>query len=174
MNDPVPGLVHDFHERLAYSEAGSHEPFWDAVYRKAFPNLVSHTPCPGDFASQRMGIDRVIVLSSGDILKIDEKKRERQYEDVLLEYLANDMSGAPGWIEKDLAIDYLAYAFMPTRKCLLLPWLTLRRVWAGYGKRWLNTHPIIKAQNKNYKTLSVAVPIAELQSAVSKAMLVTL
>ena len=68
-------MEHEFTDEREFSEAASSEPFWDAVYRQAFPNLVSHMPCPGDFASQRMGIDRVLLLSNGKTLTIDEKKR---------------------------------------------------------------------------------------------------
>jgi hypothetical protein len=98
-------MIHDFKERLEFSESASGEPFWDAIYRKAFPGMVSHMPCPGDTQSQRLGIDRLILLSSGRVLAIDEKKREQDYNDILLEYLSNDSTGAPGWIEKELQID---------------------------------------------------------------------
>ena len=80
-----PSMIHNFDDDLAFSEVASFEAFWDAVYRKAFPNMVSHMPCPGDFASQRMGIDRIILLSNGKTLAIDEKKRREVYDDVLLD-----------------------------------------------------------------------------------------
>ena len=112
------------------------EEFWSAIYNKAFPNLVNMMACPGDYASQRMGIDRVLLLSNGKVLKIDEKKREKEYNDILLEYLSNDQTNAPGWIEKDLAIDYLAYAFIQSRRCYLFPWAILRRAWMDNRQDW--------------------------------------
>jgi hypothetical protein len=62
------GLTHNFEEEVKWSEASSDEPFWEAIYKKAFPNMVNHMLCSGDFQSQRMGVDRSILLSSGRTL----------------------------------------------------------------------------------------------------------
>lgn len=165
-------MIHNFNERLAWSEQGSTEPFWDAVYRKAFPNLVNHMQCLGDTASQRMGIDRLIHLSNGRTLYVDEKKREKDYGDILLEYVSVDRTGAPGWMEKDLAIDYLAYAVMPCHRCYLFPWLMLRRAWLHYREQWIGKYKTCPAKNGSYTTLSVAVPTAIVLGAVKQAMLI--
>ena len=82
--------INDFHEDLAYSEEASEEEFWDAIYRKAFPDMISHMPCPCKGPGQKLGIDRVIQLISSKTLYIDEKKRRDVWDDVLLEYLSND------------------------------------------------------------------------------------
>lgn len=163
---------HDFQAKLLYSQTASDELFWDAVYRKAFPDLVNHMVCAGDTISQRMGIDRVIHLSNGRNLRIDEKKRDKVYPDILLEIVSNDRTGAPGWIEKSLYIDYLAYAFMPTRKVYLFDWLMLRRAWGFYGEQWKKQYRRLTAQNPNYKTISIAVPIGVLQKAVQTAAVI--
>lgn len=171
--------IHDFRDQLAYSEQASYEPFWNAVYRKAFPNMINHMMCPGDTRSQRMGIDRVLFLANGMTIAIDEKKRKEVYTDVLLEYLSVDATGAPGWINKDLAIDYLAYAFMPTKKCYLFPWQILRRSWVRYGDEWIEKGKQRKdgfkhvcAKNNGYMTHSVAVPIDVLQKTLSIAAII--
>ena len=93
MNRMNESLVHDFRERLSWSEEASTEPFWNAVYHKAFPNLVNHMQCIGDTVSQRMGIDRVLFLTNGKTLYVDEKKRQREYNDILLEYISVDTTG---------------------------------------------------------------------------------
>ena len=80
-----------------------------------------------------------------------------------------DTTGAPGWIEKDLAIDYLAYAFMPSRTVYLFDWLMLRRAWGQFGDEWKRKYKIPPAQNNGYKTHSVAVPIKVLRNAVALA-----
>lgn len=167
-------VIHDFRERLAYSEAASDELFWDAIYRKAFPNMVSHMTASGNTQSQRMGIDRVILLANGKTLFIDEKKREREYSDILLEYVSVSTTGAPGWIEKDLSIDYLAYAFMPTKRVYLYPWEMLRRAWTNYSQTWRDEYQIVEAKNVGYSTFSVAVPIPVLNKAVSTACIIQL
>lgn len=164
--------IHDFQEQLAQSELPADEAFWDNAYRKAFPNLVNHMPCPGDTQSQRMGIDRLILLANGRVLRIDEKKRYVTRDDVLLEYLSNDATGAPGWIEKDLVIDYLAYAFMPSRRVYLFDWCLLRRAWSHYRETWKKQYSIPPAQNKGYRTHSVAVPVDVLTRAIALAAII--
>jgi hypothetical protein len=165
--------THDFRERLAWSEEKSCEPFWEAVYRKAFPNMVGHMLCGGSNDNQRRGVDRVIQLANGHTLYVDEKKRAKDYTDILLEYVSVSTTGAPGWMDKDLAIDYLAYAFMPSKRVYLFPWHMLRRAWLHHRDEWIEKYyPPIKAQNNGYETLSVAVPIKELRAAVHHASLI--
>jgi len=119
-----------------------------------------------------MGIDRIIMLANGQSISIDEKKRGKVYGDILLEYISVDTTGAPGWIEKDLVIDYLAYAFIPSKRCYLFPWLLLRRAWRQFGEGWKEKYCKIIAQNNGYQTISVAVPIEILQAAVASACVI--
>lgn len=172
-------VIHDFQERLQWSEAKGYEPFWEAVYKKAFPNLVNHMLCSGDTDSQRQGVDRLLFLSNNMTLRIDEKKRNVTYPDILLEYISVDTTGAPGWMDKDLAIDYLAYAFIPTKQCYLYPWPLLRRAWIRYrdewiakGKRKQEGFRIVPGKNRNYTTWSVVVPIVVLQAALRSAIVI--
>lgn len=162
--------MHDFKEDLAYSNSASDAGFWDAVYRKAFPNIVNHMVCDGDHDSQRQGIDRLILLSNGQVLKIDEKKRRSEWADICIEYAHTN--GKPGWIEKDLAIDYLAYAFMASKRCYLFPWAMLKRAWGHYGKSWKSKYQTVRSENRGYTTLSIAVPIEVLRRAVSQACVI--
>ena len=166
--------VHGFRERLQWSEDASDEPFWDAIYEKAFPNMVWHQACTGNTEGQHRGVDRLVYFANDKVLRIDEKKRQAVYDDILLEYLSVDTTGAPGWIEKDLAIDYLAYAFMPTQRVYLFDWPMLRRAWQHYGEGWKAEYPHIEAQNNGYKTHGVAVPIPVLRDAVSLARIIQL
>lgn len=165
-------IKNDFRLDLAYSQVSSEEDFWQAVYRKAFPNLVNQMACPGDHESQRMGIDRIILLSNGMTIKIDEKKRRTEYKDILLEFLSNDKTGALGWVEKNLAINYIAYAFMESRRVYLLDWQMLKRVWLKFGDEWKRTYKIVKAPNSQYTTHSVAVPIDVLLSKIKSATII--
>ncbi len=163
-------LTHDFHERLAFSQAASDEPFWEAVYRKAFVGFKRMEQIDGD----RDGTDRIVHLDNGDGIRVDEKKREKVYQDIILEHISNTVSETPGWIEKDLTIDYLAYAFMPIKRVYLFPWLMLRRAWDHYGEEWKATYRMIRAKNKGYWTFSVAVPIDVLTKAVVNAAIIQL
>lgn len=166
--------LHDFHERLCMSQTVSDEPFWTEIYRKAFVGYVGCLPVLEDSPAQRMGIDRFVILSSGQELRIDEKKREEVWPDILLEYLSNDQTNAPGWMEKELHIDYIAYAFMPAKRVHLYPWHLLRRAWEKHGSAWKQTYKKIPAKNAGYTTWSVAVPIAVLEQAVQEASVIQL
>lgn len=166
--------TNDFRTDLGYSIEASDEPFWDAIYRKAFPDMVGHMPVSARSQAQYLGIDRVVTLASGKTLYIDEKKRRKDYGDILLEFVSVDKTSAPGWIEKDLQIDYLAYAFMPSQRVYLFPWEMLRRAWRQWGSIWKQTYAPVKAPNKDYNTWSVPVPIEKLRAAVSTACVIQL
>lgn len=166
--------THDFQERLEFSNNAGHEGFWDAIYRKAFPDMIFHKLCEGKTQGQYLGIDRVIYLSSGKTLYIEEKKRSQVYPDILLEYISNDSTNTPGWIEKKLIIDYLAYAFLPSKICYLFDWPILRRAWMCFKNEWKSQYPLVVAQNPGYKTLSIPVPIEILSRAISDSRIIQL
>lgn len=166
----------DFRHDLEYSNAQSDLPFWERFYRQAFPTAIEIIDCAKDMACQRVGIDRKIKLAVGQILKIDEKKRRKDYGDILLEYISVDTTGALGWIEKDLGIDYIAYACMESLRVYLLPFPLLRLAWTEYsdcwkeyGKERKNGFRICPTDNPGYRTWSVAVPTDILYNAIVEA-----
>ena len=166
--------VSDFNDDLDYSMAASDESFWDAVYLRAFPDMAVSIPNPVLSQSQMLGIDRVIHLKSGRTLYVDEKKRRGTWDDILLEYRSNDNTGAQGWMNKQLLIDYLAYAFMDTKVIYVMDWLSLRRVWIENGLKWSTQFKTITAKNKGYNTLSLAVPIQTLMESINNSIKIQL
>lgn len=114
-----------------------------------------------------------MTLKSGKTLTVDEKVRYEEYNDILLERWSDEAKQIPGWIQKDLACDYIAYAFVQSQRCYLLPFQDLRRAWRRHGRRWILDCREVRAQNKGYVTVSVAVPIDELMLALTDAMLVS-
>lgn len=164
----------DFAADLAWSEAAEDEPFVEALVRAAFPSMVSFGKSPGNTAAQRMGIDRWVNLRNGQTLRIDFKLRRQDWPDVLLEYESSP--GRPGWIRKDLPIDFLLIGFLPTRRGLLLPWLHLRAAFERHGRNWYvsardgtDGFRLVYAVNPGYVTRSIAVPTAVLLDAVRDA-----
>ena len=168
-------IPRDFHADMQWSLKGSDESFWHAVYWKAFPNAVTIELC-SDLPRQKQGIDRLIHLANGKTIAIDEKKRGREYADILLEHVSCEERNTPGWIEKDLAIDYLAYGFMQSQRCYLFPWAMLRRAWLQFGHGWKAKYSPVRASTgagaTKYHTLSVAVPVDVLRRAVSTAAII--
>ncbi len=167
------GTIHNFSDSLKRSQSCADAPWWDEVYRKAFHNLEASVNVRNDGWAQRGGIDRVLTLSSGKTINIDEKVRESDWPDILLEYWSSKENKIPGWVAKDLATDYIAYAFKPSRRCYLIPFQPLRSVWRKHHTEWIEKYPIVEADNGTYTTVSVAVPIKVLQDALADVMLVT-
>jgi hypothetical protein len=165
--------IHDFEERLTFSQSFEDAAWWIDIYRAAFPNVVSATSVRADGWAQRGGIDRVITLSSGKTITVDEKVREKTWPDILLERWSDEKRKAPGWIQKALACDFIAYAFVPTATCYLLPTLTLQRAWRERGRDWINRYPEIRAHNRGWTTVNIPVPIGVLFAAITDAMRVT-
>lgn len=163
-------MVHDFRESLERSHAYADAPWWLAVYREAFQDLQSAVSVRNDGWAQRGGIDRVLTLACGRTLTVDEKVREQDWPDILLEYWSDEARKIRGWIAKPLACDFIAYAFVPSATCYLLPFQTLRRAWKINRKIWVANHRPVRAQNNGYVTVSVAVPIPILLDALSDAL----
>jgi len=149
----IMAVIHKFHESNAKAENEKNDPFWLDVYKEAFPDMINAMPLREDCKMQRRGVDRVIILDSGKSVYIDEKIRFSEYNDILLEYISVDTTNAPGWIEKDLCIDYLAYAFIKSKRCYLFDWRMLKRAWRYYGERWKAQYNKIEANNNDYKTI---------------------
>jgi len=174
------GEIHDFHECLKRSHEYEDMPWWEEVYKKAFAGFKSMTSVRQDGWAQRGGIDRIIVLASGKVLKVDEKVREKNYGDILLERWSDMRRQTPGWVQKDLACDYIAYAVAPKKTCFLLPFQQLRMAWLNHGRGWIIRaestddldldYRMIEAKNNGYVTQSVAVPIKTLYDCIGEAM----
>lgn len=166
--------IHGFRAQLNYSE--QHRDFWTDIYKKAFPDYQNHMNLVGRSESQRRGMDVVLTLKSGLTLFIDEKLRPvTRGEDILLEYISVDKSNEPGWIEKPLGIHYIAYAFRDTGICYMLDWPLLRSAWLKFGNQWKRDaasgamgYREVVAKNEGYNTISIAVPIYDLQIAMDR------
>lgn len=172
----MSNAVHEFKESLRYS--AQFEDFWSRYYRTVFPTVARIENCAANMADQKRGIDRRLTLTSGQVITLDEKIRNRRYHgDVLIEYghFTERVGGqkvAPGWIEKNLAINYIAIGYPPSRRAILLDWHTLQRAWESYRGRWLfwaersmDGFAVAVAQNRDYWTRSVCVPTSALYGA---------
>lgn len=159
--------MNDFIQDLKWANDEKLTPFWEAIYYEFFPDVLSISGTIESMDLQKMGVDRVVHLENGKRFLIDEKIRKSDWPDILLEYKSAAEYNTPGWIEKPLSIDYLAYAFCPSQTCYLFDWVSLKRVWRYYGEKWKKEYPTILAKNEGYTTLSVAVPISVLCDKIS-------
>jgi hypothetical protein len=70
--------------------------------------------------------------------------------------------------------DYLAYAFLPSARCYVLPFQQLQLYWQKYRREWMQRYgPPIEAQNEGYVSVGVAVPITVLLSALTNMLMVS-
>ena len=101
---------------------------------------------------------------------VDEKVRRGKWNDVLLEIWSDRDRRIRGWLVKDLHCDYIAYAFMPTKEGLCLPFQLLRMAWRQHGQDWARRYRQVEAHNPGYITMSYAIPTDVLLDAVKDAM----
>jgi hypothetical protein len=167
--------VNDFHEDLDFSHQSTVEDeFWVEAYQRFFVDYQESMTIDRACAAQYRGVDRVVALSSGKTVRIDEKTRRDDYGDILLEYCSNDTTeGNDGWMNEPLLIDYLAYGIRPTGTVYMLPWEALRRAWIDNRASWLRqakadargfTH--VSAHNDGYVTKSIAIDVDLLMNTV--------
>lgn len=163
-------MAANFQADLEFSHDCANEPFWLEVYAMAFPDLATIVNVRKDGWAQRGGIDRLVLTDAGREWKVDEKVRREKWDDILLEIYSNEYRQTPGWVVKDLACDFIAYAFLPTQECFLLPVAPLQRAWRKHGEKWQSEYGIRRAANEGYWTLNCPVPIPELMRRISEAM----
>ena len=162
--------MNEFNTDLAFSHSAEDSEIWPTIYSKAFPRFKAMTNTRDDGQLQRAGIDRTIVLASGKAIYVDEKVRRKDYGDILVEYVSNDRKNTPGWGEKPLFCDFIAYAILPSRKCFILPVIQLQTAWAEHKNEWLEKYGIRKAVNTGYNTLNCPVLINVLFKAIGQAL----
>jgi hypothetical protein len=157
---------------LALSESYSDADFWLPLYRRAFPRLQSAVSVRADGWAQRGGVDRVLTMSCGRTFTIDEKIRTADWPDILLEQWSDEDRRVPGWVQKQLACDFIAYAFAPSKVAFLMPVVPLQRAWRMHGRKWLQLYGTRRARNPGYVSVSVPVPRHVLVQAIAEAMLI--
>lgn len=165
--------IHNFADSLALSKSYADAPWWGEVYGSYFGNrIASMMYVHDDGWAQRGGIDRLVTLTDGTTIKVDEKVRSRDFDDFALEVWSNDAKHTPGWMEKSLTTDFIAYAFVPSRRCYLLPYQPLKRAYETHKRQWHHAYGFIFGRNRGYVTSCIPVPICEVERALTEIALV--
>jgi hypothetical protein len=183
--------VHQLRDSLEYSHSQADAPYWQEVYRLAFPDAVSTVDLRHDGWHQKAGRDRAVILSTGRSVFIDEKVRRETWDDIAIEVWSvypkagsrpwPPRDGAiPGWGAKPLDCDYLAYAFESSQTCHLFPFLGVRAAWEKHGAMWRQKATLkedgfrwIEADNDRWWSVSIAVPIVTLRQCIEDSLTVT-
>lgn len=177
--------THHFRDQLAFSHGAADEPEWCAAYRKMWPDLAEIIDMRHPGEHQKQGIDRVVMLANGNIMTIDEKIRRKHYSDLLVEIWSVYEERVPGWtVSPGKKCSHVAYLFLASRTCVLIPFDELRRATIANRQRWEDDAEAVRdgfrwvhAQNERdngsrYTTVCIAVPRAEIQRAILAAMVV--
>jgi len=157
-----------FNEDLQYSFEPNDNNFLDKFYHKYFP-MLDKIEFVKDLNLQKQGIDKILTLKDGKEITIDEKKRRKEYGDILLELWSNLEKRKLGWLYTTKC-DYIVYIIIPSNKIYLLPVLLLRKAFIKNKKEWLVSKNIKDADNYYYTTRNLAVKTNELLSAISNEM----
>lgn len=174
----MKAVVHRFSDQLEYSTTLSDdEAAWVGFYRRLWPDMVTCVRYDADCRMQRDGIDREIVLVNGRRFFVDEKKRKKDYGDVLLEewsvfYRDGDHRNKIGWaLDPNKRCDFVAYAVPSAGKCYLLPFELLRQAFLCNRAAWVRQHGSLPAWNDGYATMNTPLPWNVLKAALIEQML---
>ena len=161
--------VHNFRESLDWSNSAEVEEYWQKIYSKLFPTMASMQVTEGKNQCQRLGIDRVIVLKSGKVIRIEEKIRRKNHDDIALEFESGHGNNK-GWANKKLLADYFVYG-MPD-KAYVFPYENFRLVWNKRKYAWKKKYKIITVRNVGWTTKCLCVPFDVFLAEIMKTMVV--
>lgn len=160
--------MNDFKRDLEYSMELKDDNRLDNFYKVAFP-LADKIEFCSELSQQFKGVDKIIYFKSGNTITIDEKKRRKDYGDILLELWKNKEKRKPGWLFYSQC-DYIVYAILEANKIYLLPLLFLQMAWKNNRSQWLNKYDRKLANNIYYNTENIPIPTNVLLSAISAEM----
>ena len=147
-----------FEKDLNYSLDLEDDKIFNEVYYKKFPHL-KRIETITDIARQRKGIDKILHLHCGKKILIDEKKRRKDYGDILIEEYSDLDKKKVGWISREKYTDYIVYFVMPSKKVYFLPFILMQLAWIENYEIWKNKYGRKIADNKTYKTSNIPVPL---------------
>lgn len=146
-------MSYDFAEQLEAGKAG--ETKLNGLWKN-----VRIVDVSDDSAWRKLGIDRVLKLPDGRKVPVEYKTDfiAHRTGNLIFETVSVDTTGAPGWGLSSKA-EYLVYLLAET-KVVYLIWLPELRRWVlARIKRFRE----VVADNGSYRTLSLLVPLCELE-----------
>ena len=166
-------LVHDFSHSLELASREQITAKLDDLYRKVFSavtiqRITGRGPLEGEL--QRKGIDVVVTTQAGQRYHLDEKIRDTEYDDLLLEEYSDYELAKPGWLEAETELtDFVVYV-KPSGVVHILPYILLRNAYLRYKEEWLRKFGRRFAANIGFRTSNIPVPWEELKRALCEEM----
>jgi|SRR3990167_7253349 len=161
--------INSFKVDLQYSLEQRENELFDNFYFRIFPHLEC-VELVTEIQLQMQGVDKKLVFKSGKHILIDEKKRRKDYGDILLEEYSNFEQKKKGWLSGLKITDYIIYAVMPSKKVFVLPFLILQLVWLKNYVKFLEIFGRQFAENEGYRTSNIAIPTEILLELLKKEM----
>lgn len=163
--------LNNFRVDLNYSHDKNDDQLLNSFYQDTFPNL-KEIKTIKDLKLQKKGVDKIITLKNGKEIKIEEKKRRKDYGDILLEewsVFRNNKGEKKGWTgDPEKITDFIVYIIMP--KIYLIPYDLLQLAWRKNYFKWFKRYGRKKALNSDYETTNIAVPTNVLMEAIKEVM----
>lgn len=158
----------EFKKDLEYSLDLSTDKAFNNFYYEQFPQL-KLIEFAEDLETQKKGVDKILHFENGGTVTIDEKKRRKDYGDILLELFSNYQQKKKGWLFT-CSCDYIVYYIEPTKKAYLLPAQLLKMAWKHNGAEWLKKYKVFEAKNPTYSSKNISIPTEELINALKNEM----
>lgn len=138
---------------------------FETLYRRLYPDAARILWQDRDMEYQRAGIDAMIFLDSGRVVTVDEKLRQTDYGDMLIEVWSDYEKRFPGWaVDESKRTNFIAYAIKESGEAYWIPFAKLQRACETYLQFWIDRdqgYPHI-AHNlecgRTWETYNVAVP----------------
>ena len=158
-----------FSKDFAWSNSEAVRLFWQGIYKAAFGALDT-IELVVDKQEQKKGVDVIVYLPDGQAIKVEEKIRRKNWDDIVLEVWSDKKRKIPGWAVKEQEANILAYGFFQGKYAHLFERQKLRTVFIENGRTWAKEFGTITAHNQGYDTVSIPVPIRVLQETMGKSM----
>lgn len=159
-----PGVTWCFNERHDWEQRQA--PFLAAVWDRWWPGAIRRPVT--NLTAQRAGVDAFLIHGAAQI-PVEEKVRDRDYGDVLLELVSNDRTGAPGWAVKGARSRLLLYAIRSTGRGWVFPMKTVQLVSRARAEEWTRCFDTRVAKNPGYSSVNVPVPFDVFVAAIDEA-----
>lgn len=150
-------MSNNFQTDLSYSLEENDNARFDRLYHEAFPHLLK-IEIVEDIEMQKQGIDKILHFEGGKRLFIDEKKRRKDYGDILLEEYSDFDRRKIGWLGRKKHTDYIVYAIIPRNKVYFFPFTLLQMTWIENYHFWLKAYGRKFSKNEGYRTSNIPVP----------------
>jgi len=115
---------------------------------------------------QLYGLDHIVHFKGNNTETVQAKIRLGNWDDILLEYISNDVTNLPGWMESPMLCNHFFVLMMAGNICYWFHFPSLRNAWNKYKSEWIKLGEQYKsgfgkriAKNPGYNTVSVTVPL---------------